>query len=631
MGRLVSFVILLQLFSWPISAYSQYGSMNPFDITGGGSKFGQLPADPLSLRGFDESRFYPGEPSDAGSKTEARVLEEEGPSKFEEYVRGKSSPIISTNLKRFGQNLFEQPIRGYAPVTSVPIGPDYVLGPGDELRVTLWGKINAHYRVLINREGGVRLPQIGLAYLTGMTFSEARDFLETEFGRYYKRKEVNINLGMGRLRSIQIFVVGQARRPGSYTVSSLSTLINALFIASGPSKTGTMRDIQLKRNGKTLVHFDLYDFLLKGDKTNDVRLMPGDVIFIPPVGPEVGIAGHVQNPAIYELKSEIRLLDLINLSGGITALAFNKRIQVQRIENNESRNLFTTNLAGIDEASIDNFILKDGDLIKIFSVQQSTDWNLYRTVSIIGAVRNPGEYIVEKGERLSSLIELAGGFLETAYLRGSVFSRISVQKLQQTQINESIDRFEQQLISTAAVTIETAISPESALQEEAASQQRQQLIAKLRAAKPKGRIALKIESFEEFKGSAFDIILEEGDVLVIPERPQHVQVIGAVYHQTAFIHTENQRVRDFIKMAGGVTDFADEKEMYILRVDGTAQAMRTSTGMFGNRFMKLKLNPGDTIVVPEKIGEIAWLRETKDLVQILFQIATTTALVLVLI
>ena len=147
-----------------------------------------------------------------------------------------------------------------------------------------------------------------------------------------------MNVSMGPLRTIRVYIVGNAARPGAYTVSSLSTLVNSLFEAGGPNKTGTMRNIDVKRNGKNVVQFDMYDFLLKGNKTKDVRLMPEDVIFIPPVGPLAGIAGNVKNPAIYELKGDTRLLDLIDMAGGLTGMAFRGRVQVQRVENNELQN-----------------------------------------------------------------------------------------------------------------------------------------------------------------------------------------------------------------------------------------------------------------------------------------------------
>ncbi|MCR4287636.1 MAG: polysaccharide biosynthesis/export family protein, partial [Deltaproteobacteria bacterium] len=197
----------------------------------------------------------------------------EGLSKFEEYVRGLAPGAVS-DIRQFGYGLFDEPPSTFAPVEAVPVGPDYVLGPGDELRVSLWGKVNAEYAAAIDRDGKITVPQMGVLQLSGMNFSEANAFLLKELSKYYLPAEVKLNVSMGRLRAIKVFVVGKARRPGSYSISSLSTLINALFAAGGPSKSGSMRNIEVKRAGKTVTSFDMYDFLLKGDKTKDVRLMP---------------------------------------------------------------------------------------------------------------------------------------------------------------------------------------------------------------------------------------------------------------------------------------------------------------------------------------------------------------------
>lgn len=639
-------------------------------------------------------------------------------SAFEEYIQGKNTDAISTAIVQFGYDLFQQSPDTFAPVDVVPIGPDYLLGPEDEIKISVWGKVNADYSTAIDRDGTINIPQIGIVHLAGLTFAEGKAFLEKEFSRYYKASEVKMNVSLGRLRSIRVFVVGKAQRPGSYTLSSLSTLVNALFASGGPSKAGTMRDIQVKRNGVTLVHFDLYDFLLKGDKTQDIRLMPEDVIFIPPVGPLVGIAGDVKVPAIYELREETKLLDLIGMAGGLTSVAFKGRVQVQRIEDHRFRTLFEMDMMDIEKSSGKNIALQDGDLIKIFPVVETKstvtlsgavanpgeygvksgatrirdviskaggllyfssndaeltrvkvtqkgpqterfmidllkamegdteqnmpletndylfiktvpEWQLYRTVRIEGEVRFPGTYTIKKGETLSSLIDRAGGFTDNAYLKGAVFTRESVRELQQRQLNDSIDRLEQQFLSQSVESIEASLTPEAALQQKASMEQRRSLIAKMRAAKAKGRISISLTSLDKFKGSPSDLPLEEGDTLFIPEKPQQVQVIGAVYNSTAFIYDPKATVATYLKKAGDVTESANEGESYLLKVDGTAVSRGRAGGFFGGGFMSYKLDPGDTIVVPERTERIYWLREVKDMTQILYQIAVTAGVLIV--
>src|SRR5277367_3920826 len=202
-------------------------------------------------------------------------------------------------LPIFGQDLFRGVPSTFAPVDQVPVTPNYVIGPGDEVRIRVWGQVNFNADVKVDRSGDIYLPQVGRIHVTGTAFSDLSAQIRTQIGRVYRNFDLTVDLG--QLRSVQIFVVGQARRPGAYTVSSLSTLVNAIFASGGPSVQGSMRQIQLKREGKVVTTFDLYDLLIRGDKSKDSRLLPGDVIFIPPAGAEVGLTGSVRKPAIYEL------------------------------------------------------------------------------------------------------------------------------------------------------------------------------------------------------------------------------------------------------------------------------------------------------------------------------------------
>ncbi|MDD5243734.1 MAG: SLBB domain-containing protein, partial [Syntrophorhabdaceae bacterium] len=311
-------------------------------------------------------------------------------SEFEQFISGKTPLTISTEIRQFGYDLFKRTPSTFAPVDKVPVGPDYVVGPGDELKITIWGNIEGQWTAIVDRDGNISLPKVGILGVTGLTFKELKDTLHKQLSKYYTNFEMNVS--MGNLRTIRVYFVGNAERPGSYTISSLSTLVNALFESGGPSKKGTMRDIQLKRHGKTVVRFDIYDFLLKGDKTKDARLMPEDVIFIPPAGPLVAIAGNVKNPAIYELKGESKLSDLLNMAGGLTATAFKGRVQVQRIENHQFRTIFESDLIDIDRNLKKDFIVKDGDLVKVFAVVDTKN-----TIQISGPVANPGAYGITPG------------------------------------------------------------------------------------------------------------------------------------------------------------------------------------------------------------------------------------------
>ena len=242
---------------------------------------------------------------------------------------------VGRYLPLFGFNLFEGVPTTFAPVDSIPVTPDYVVGPGDEILIRAWGQVDIDFRAVVDRNGMINIPRVGNVNVAGIRYQDLTGYLRNAIGRIFRNFQLNVALG--QLRSIQVFIVGQAKRPGSYTVSSLSTLVNALFASGGPSPRGSMRRVQLKRGDKTITEFDLYDLLLKGDKSKDVQLLPGDVIYIPPVGELAAIHGSVNEPAIYELKGRATLNELIQLSGGLATTAEGRRVTVERIEARKMR------------------------------------------------------------------------------------------------------------------------------------------------------------------------------------------------------------------------------------------------------------------------------------------------------
>ena len=210
--------------------------------------------------------------------------------------------------------------------------PDYVVGPGDELLIRVWGQVSFNDRLTVDRSGAIYVPRVGSVHVSGIpVFRASTSTFASEIGRVYRNFDLNVNLG--QLRSIQVLCWGRQGIPAAIRLSSLSSLVNALFASGGPSVQGSMRKIQLKRGGKVISDFDLYDLLLRGDKSQDPQLLPGDVIFIPPVGPQVAMAGAVRNPAIYELRGETTLEQVIELAGGLSSsVASDARVSLERIE-----------------------------------------------------------------------------------------------------------------------------------------------------------------------------------------------------------------------------------------------------------------------------------------------------------
>jgi protein involved in polysaccharide export with SLBB domain len=296
-------------------------------------------------------------------------------------------------LPIFGAELFNSTPSTFAPVDNVPVTPNYVIGPGDELRLQLWGQVNQQGSFIVDRTGSIALPEVGTVHVAGLQFSQLSDFLKAQIARVYRNFDLNVNLG--QLRSIQVFVVGQAKQPGSYTIGSLSTLLNALFASGGPLPQGSLRDIQVKRGAETVTHFDLYDLLLHGDKTKDVRLEPGDVIFIPDVGPQVAVLGSVTTPAVYELRGEKSFNQVISLAGGLTNVASGSKVRVERIYKHTQRSELDVDLAKDDSPAV-----QDGDIVTATSILD----RFQNAVTLRGNVANPGRYVWHEGMRVSDLI-----------------------------------------------------------------------------------------------------------------------------------------------------------------------------------------------------------------------------------
>jgi len=315
-----------------------------------------------------------------------------------EFQRNEFQEFIAQSVGRylplFGYNLFAGVPTTFAPVDNVPVTPDYVVGPGDEILIRAWGQVDIDYRAVVDRNGMINIPRVGNVNVSGIRYQELSGYLRTAIGRIFRNFELNVTLG--QLRSIQVFVVGQAKRPGSYTVSSLSTLVNAIFASGGPSPRGSMRQIQLKRGDKTVTELDLYDLLLRGDKSKDVQLLPGDVIYIPPVSGVAAVSGSVNEPAIYELKGRMTLGDLIQLSGGLSTTAEGRRVTVERIEDRKIRKVdeFTLDSAGLGRE------LKDGDLVRVYALSPRFE----NAVTLRGAVANPGRYPWREGLRVRDII-----------------------------------------------------------------------------------------------------------------------------------------------------------------------------------------------------------------------------------
>ncbi len=360
-------------------------------VTGQGSRGNQNNFDPATgLRLTNNNR----------GEDRSQAGHFEPPTEFQDLV-GRTT---GQDLPLYGQELFGGPPSTFAPVDDLPVTPDYIIGPGDQIHVQIFGQMNSEATYPVDRTGAIFIPTVGSFHVAGLRFSQLSAYLRAQIGKTYRNFDLNVN--MGQLRSIPIFILGQVEQPGSYTVGSLSTVVNALFASGGPNNRGSLRDIQVRRHGETISHFDLYDLLERGDKSKDVALEAGDVIFIPLAGPQVAIAGSVSNPAIYELRGESTLKQLLDLAGGPTSVASTSHARLERIYEHSSRSIVDVNLA-----TADTMALQNGDIVTVSPILD----RFQDAVTLRGNVANPGRFVWHPGMRLLDLIPSREALVTRSY------------------------------------------------------------------------------------------------------------------------------------------------------------------------------------------------------------------------
>jgi protein involved in polysaccharide export with SLBB domain len=324
------------------------------------------------------------------TQTQQRPLPPEPLTELQQFIASTTGQVLPI----FGADLFRHVPSTFAPLDLTPVPSDYVIGPNDQLRIHVWGQVNFQTTVRVDRGGEIFLPQVGSVHVAGMPFSALDAHLRGAIGRIFHNFDLTVDVG--QTRAVQVYMAGQARRPGVYTVSSLSTLADALFASGGPTVQGSLRDIQVRRNGAIITDFDLYDLLIHGDKTKDVKLQSEDVIYIPAVGPQVAVTGSVRNPGIYEMREGETLARLLDSAGGATSVASGARISIERIEEHRDRHAMEV---AYDTAGLAT-PLADGDLVRVYSIEP-----VYRkTIILRGNIANPGRFAWHPGMHVSDLI-----------------------------------------------------------------------------------------------------------------------------------------------------------------------------------------------------------------------------------
>lgn len=560
--------------------------------------------DPRS-RALGTAGAYAGQPMSG----QARTLPPPAPSDFEVYVRrlNEDRPV-----RRFGSellsSLYDTADGGRH---SAPVPADYTLRPGDEIVVTLWGSVDADLRLQIDRSGRVAIPRVGPIMLAGVRYADAPDVISRRVGQVFKNFSLSVTLG--QLRGLRVYVTGFVHKPGAVNTQALSTLTQALMQAGGPSAAGSFRQVQLRRGGQLVGQFDLYDLLLNGNRGGDLFLQSEDVVHVGPVGRQVALIGSVNRPAIFELKPNETVTDLLRMAGGFSPVADASRLAVDRFGDRASGRTVQWNLPTDARNEPVN-----GDVLRAFNAAEVAlpSERQNKRVRIEGEVARPGDYLLPPDSTLADVMAAAGGTTSKAFVYATVFTRESVRRTQQENYERALRDLETQM-TTYNATRRTATA-EEATAVSASSAATSRFLEQLRALKPSGRVVLQLnpQSIE-----LPPLALEDGDRLVIPSRPTTVGVFGSVFNTGSYLYSGSRTVGDYLRLAGGPTRGADQASVFVVRANGTVTSGLHSGGWFsrGSPINEAATEPGDTIFVPEEMDKTTFIQMAKDWTQIMYQ------------
>lgn len=494
------------------------------------------------------------------------------------------------------------------PMPQVPT--DYVVQPGDELHVALWGSVDADLRLTVDRTGRIVIPRAGAIMVAGARYSELEDIVRKRVAMTFRNFDLSVSVG--ELRPIRVFVSGFVGQPGSYTVGSLSTISQAVLRAGGPAASGSFRNITLRRPGQPPAAFDMYDLLIFGDRGGDLRLQPDDVVHVGPVGIQAAIIGSVNQSAVYELRAGETVRDLISMAGGLSPVADTQRVTLERLQDRDGVRVTEWSLPANEGQ-----VMRQGDVLRAISavVAEGSQLPQNKRVRVEGEVMHPGTYVLPPNSTLPDAIAAAGGLSSAAYLFGAEFARESVRRGQQENYERALRDVEVE-VSRAMALQRSSTADESASQiQRAAATSR--LLDRLRSLRPSGRVVL------ELKPESSDLpplLLEDGDRLMVPARATSVGVFGSVFSTGNYLYGPDRLLGDYLRLAGGPTRGADEKSVFVIRANGTVISSRQTSGWFsGGELESEPALPGDTLFVPEELDQTTFIQSVKDWTQILYQ------------
>ena len=520
----------------------------------------------------------------AGQSGVFQLLQKPPPaqSEFEQFV----TETVGKPLQRFGSQLILQRTQGFAAPSTAAVPPDYRLQPGDELLISVSGSVESRLRLIIDNEGRIFIPRVGAINLAGLHYRDLQDALSRRFSEQFK--QANVSVVISRLHGLTVYVTGFAVSPGAYVVSSLATAADATLVAGGPNAGGSFRNITVRRSGRVVTHLDLYDLLLRGDKSKDVDLQNGDVINIEPVGAEVAVAGSVNLPAIYEGRPEESVSDMVRYAGGPDSLADDSRLIIRRLSDLDRGGTREVSVAEArslpaERASIVT-VLSMGRVARPLERQAVL-------VTLEGEIDRPGRYFLPPGTTVNNLLAKAGGLTAQAFVYGAELDRESVQQQQRASYLRALDDLELAALTAPLSSLNNTINPNAG---QARAQAAQAVIARLRTQAPNGRVVLDLPITA---GNLPDLVVENNDRIFVPPRPKTVGVFGAVFQTGAFLFTPGTRLRDYLRQSGGPQRIADKGEVFVVRANGSVLSSRQIHNLF-----EQPAYPGDVIFVPVRTG-----------------------------
>lgn len=488
--------------------------------------------------------------------------------------------------RRFGINFFDMMQTTLMPLNEPNFDSSYVLDFGDVLEIQTLGQRGGINKIAVKRDGSVSIPEIGKIFVAGLKLEDATSKIQKKISETFIGVESFVTLV--NVRDIQVIVAGNVFNPGPYTLNGNSNVFHALTVSGGPSDGGSFREIELVRDNKVIEVIDLYDTFIFGKASFNKRLRSGDIVFVKPVQNLVSIIGGVKRPYVYELKDSDSLNSVITYANGLSADADVSDINLYRLVDG---NVTSLDIESIEELNSFSPVDNDRLVIRRFS---------FRSVEIIGAVNNPGTYIVNEGEGILDLIPRAGGYSKNAYPFGGVLENLNTEEINRMAAAELYKSFLDNLSdlsgkAASGQSIEGAASTGLIMEE-------------LKNSPVSGRVSAEFDLSVLAEDPTKDVVLQDGDRITIPELVKQVYIFGEVSSEGTVRYESGQPVNYYIEKKGGFSSFADERNVFVLNPNG--ETFKVSKNVFMRQGRDIEIYPGSVIFVPRGINDGFLITET---------------------